>query len=375
MALQGSGVKEKIALFVGSLEGGGAERAMLDIGRGLAQRGYRVDLVLMRATGPYLADVPDSLRVVVLDTDKLMATLPALMNYLRRRRPSLLLSTLTTCNTAALLARVQLRRDLPVIVRLAAHFSMDYATSPLRGRISLVLERALWRFADAVVANSCAVADDLRRIAPSISPRVRVIRNPVVWPNLPARAAEPVENPWLRTGQVPVVLAAGSLHPNKDHATLLKAFALVVGERTARLVIMGEGTERDRLLALARELGIAGKVELPGFQHNPFAWMARARVFVLSSIVEGAPNVLVQALACGTTVVSTDSPGGAREILGDGVWGALTPVGDHAALATAISEALDNPLPPGQLIRRANDFSAESSIDGYEDAIAAVLDR
>ena len=368
-------MKEKIALFVGSLEGGGAERAMLDIGRGLAERGFVVDLVLARSVGPYLEDVPDSVRVVALNTRGLVATLPALMNYLRSRRPSLLLSTLTTCNVAALLAGVQLRRCLRVIVRQASHFSMDYATRRLRGRIILSVQRALLRFADAVVTNSCAVADDLKRIAPRISPRLRVIRNPVVGPDLLVRAAEPVDHSWLHEDDVPVVLAAGSLRPVKDHATLLKAFALVAGERVARLVIIGEGVERGRLLALARELGIADKVDLPGFQRNPFAWMARARVFVMSSLFEGAPNVLVQAMACGTTVVSTDCPGGTREILGDGAWGTLTPVGDHPALAAAISKAMDNPMAPGELMGRASDFSAESSISGYEDAIAAVLNR
>ena len=367
-------MKETIALFVGSLEGGGAERAMLDVGRGLARRGFVVDLVLMRSSGPYLADVPDSVRVVDLDARGLLATLPALSNYLRRRRPGVLLSTMATCNVAALLARLQLRRGLRVVVRQASHFSTDYATRPFRGRIALALERALWRFADAVVANSRAVADDLRRIAPAIAPRVRVIRNPVVWPDLPARADEPVDHPWLRDGEAPVVLAAGRLHPVKDHATLLRAFALVAGGRDARLVVVGDGGERDRLLALARELGIAGKVDFPGFQRNPFAWMSRARVFVMSSIFEGAPNVVVQAKACGTTVVSTDCPGGAREMLGDGTWGALTPVGDHRAMAAAISAALDNPMPPGRLMERANDFSAESSIGAYEDVIAAVLD-
>ena len=368
-------MKEKIALFVGSLEGGGAERAMLDIGRGLAKRGFTVDLVLMRLTGPYMADVPDSVRVVALDTRGLLATLPALMNYLRRRRPSLLLSTLTTSNVAALLAGVQLRRRLPVIVRLASHFSTDYATRPLRGRIALAVERALWRFADAVVANSCAVAGDLKRIEPRISPRVRVIRNPVVGPDLPERAAEPVDHPWFTDTKVPVVLAAGRLNPVKDYATLLKAFALVADERVVRLVIVGEGAERDRLLALARELGIGDKVDLPGFQRNPFAWMARARVFVMSSLFEGSPNVLVQAMACGTTVVGTDCPGGTREILGNGRWGRLTPVGDHIALAAAITDAMDNPMAPDELIGRANDFSAESSISGYEKAIASVLNR
>ena len=176
-------------------------------------------------------------------------------------------------------------------------------------------------------------------------------------------------------GRVPVVLAAGGLRPVKDHTTLLRAFALVAAERSVRLVIIGDGAERDRLSELARKLGIDGSVELPGFQRNPFAWMARARVFVMSSIFEGAPNALVQAMACGTTVVSTDCPGGTREILGDGAWGALTPVGDHRALAAAISEALNNPKAPSALIGRANDFSAEPSISAYEEAIAAVLNR
>lgn len=368
-------MKVKIALFVGSLGGGGAERAMLDIGRGLAHRGFVVDLVLMQSAGPYLEEVPGSVRVVSLNSYGLLATLPALMSYLRRRRPSVLLSTLSTCNTAALLARVQLRRCLPVIVRQASHFSTDRASRSLRGRIALAVERALWRFADAVVTNSSAGADDVKRIAPRISPRVRVIRNPVVWPDLRARAAEPVDHPWLSDDDVPVVLTAGRLNPVKNHAALLRAFALVAVERTARLVILGEGAERDPLLASARELGIADKVDLPGFQRNPFAWMARARVFVMSSLFEGSPNVLVQAMACGTTVVSTDCPGGTREILGDGAWGALTPVGDHRALAAAISDAMDNPMAPGQLIKRANDFSAESSINDYQDAIAGVLNR
>ena len=365
----------KIALFVGSLRGGGAERAMLEIGRGLAERGFVVDLVLIQAIGPYLEDVPESVRVVGLNTHGLPATHAALLNYLRRRRPSVLLSTLPTCNVVALLAKDQLRHSLAVIVRQASHFSMDHASRRFRGRIGLSLERALWRFADAVLTNSRAVAGDLKRIEPRISRRVRVIRNPVVGPDLPERAAEPVDHPWLNENEVPVVLAAGGLRPVKDHATLLKAFALVARERIARLVIIGDGAERGCLTALARELRIAETVDLPGFQRNPFAWMARARVFVMSSLFEGSPNALVQAMACGTTVVSTDCPGGIREILGDGAWGTLTPVGDHGALAAAISEAMDNPLPPGELIGRANDFSAASSINGYEAAIAAVLDR
>ena len=263
-----------------------------------------------------------------------------------------------------------------MIVRRGVPLFHELRDPPSSGTDCLLsVERALWRFADAVVTNSPTVAAELKRIAPQIAPRVRVIRNPVVWPDLAARAAEPVDHPWMSDDRVPVVLAAAGLRPVKDHATLLRAFALVAAERIVRLVIIGDGAERDRLLELARELGIADRFDLPGFQRNPFAWMARADVFVMSSIFEGAPNALVQALACGTTVVSTDCPGGTREILGDGRWGALTPVGDHAALAAAISEALENPMAPSGLMGRANEFSAESSISGYESVIVEVLGR
>ena len=180
--------------------------------------------------------------------------------------------------------------------------------------MTLILERALWRFADAVVANSFGSARDLKRIAPGIAPRVRVIHNPVVWPDHRTKAAEPVQHPWFAQN-TPIVLAAGRLVNRKDHATLLRAFALVAKARPARLIIIGEGEERDNLGALADELGIADIVELPGFRRNPFAWMAKASVFVLPSVYEGSPNVLIQAIACGTPVVSTDCPSGPREIL------------------------------------------------------------
>lgn len=362
----------KIALFVGTLGGGGAERAMLDIARGLAQRGFVVDLVLMRAEGPYLEDVPDCVRVVDLNATARLATLAGLTRYLRRQRPDLLLSTLASANVAALVANILVGRRVAVVVRRASHYSMEYADHGPGGRATLILERALWRVADAVVANSFGAARDLKRIAPGIAPSVRVIHNPVVWPDHRTKAAEPVEHPWFAQ-QTPVVLAAGRLINLKDHATLLRAFALVAKARPARLIIIGEGEERDNLGTLAHELEIPDLVELPGFRRNPFAWMAKASVFVLSSVYEGSPNVLIQAMACGTPVVSTDCPSGPREILQDGTLGALVPVGDHSAMAEAILAAIDDPIESTRLMSRANDYSAESSIRRYVDVIAEAL--
>ena len=162
-----------------------------------------------------------------------------------------------------------------------------------------------------------------------------------------------------------MVLAAGRLTSVKDHATLLRAFARVLCSRPARLLILGVGPERENLLKLADHLGLSQCVDLPGFDPNPFAYMSRSRVFVLPSRYEGFGNVLPEAMACGTPVVSTDCRSGPREILEDGKWGRLVPVGDWRAMAEAILDTLDNPIPSDQLIFRASAFSSDASIDRY----------
>ena len=163
---------------------------------------------------------------------------------------------------------------------------------------------------------------------------MRVVPNPVPHDDVAAMAAAPLDHPWFDEPGVPVILSAGRLVGQKDFSTLIRAFAQVVKSRPARLVILGEGRERGALAALARELGVAEGVDLPGFVANPFAWMARARVFAVSSIYEGLSMVLVEAMACGTPVVSTDCPHGPRELLEDGRWGRLVPVGAGGASAT-----------------------------------------
>ena len=181
--------------------------------------------------------------------------------------------------------------------------------------------------ADGIVAVSQGVADDLIRLLPVVSPRVTTIYNPVVTLGHAAKAAVPIKHPWFDAENVPVLLSAGRLVPQKDYATLLRAFAEVISSRPARLVILGVGPERENLLELAECLKVSQQVDLPGFEVNPFAYMSRSRVFVLSSRYEGFPNVLAQAMACGTPVVSTDCRSGPREILEDGKWGRLVPVG------------------------------------------------
>ena len=354
-----------VALFVPSLHGGGAERVILDIAAELVNRGVPVHLVLVRAEGHYRDLVPDGVRLIDLNSHRTAASLLKLVRYVRREQPTALLSTLSHANVVALLAKLLLRGRLHVVARVENTLSEMFDTGTFKQRQALRLLKLLIPAADGIVAISQGVADDLCWLVPDASHKIMTIYSPVVWPDHADKAAAPVEHPWFDSESAPVVLSAGRLTTVKDHATLLRAFAEVRRLRPARLVILGVGPERENLLELADGLNVSQHVDLPGFDVNPFAYMSRASVFVLSSRYEGFPNVLVQAMACGTPVVSTDCRSGPREILEDGKWGHLVPVGDWRAMAEAIMDTLDNPIPSGQLIARASDFSADASIDRY----------
>ena len=358
-----------VALFMGTLGGGGAERVMLDIGRLLACRGVAVDLVVIRAEGPYLEILPEDVRLVDLKSRRVITCLVKLLRYLRRERPRTLFATMETAVLVALIAKVSFARSVRVVVRQANTYSALFAHASFKDRMILRVLKVLMPRADGVVANSNGSADDLGRSVPGVAGRVQVVPNPVVTPELREQAALPVEHPWFGDTGVPVVLSVGRLAPVKDHTTLLRAFARVVWSQPARLVILGEGPERGNLLRLAEQLGIAEQVYLPGFRVNPFAYMSRSRLLAHSSRYEGSPNVLVQAMACGTPVVSTDCEHGPREILEGGKWGRLVPVGDAEAMAEAILETLRDPIEPGLLVSRASAYSAEAAIDRFMQVI------
>ena len=362
-----AGRTRRIAMLMPSLAGGGAEKMFLMVAAGLARRGFAVDLLIERAEGPYVELVPEGVRLLRLDARLSGTTLPKLLRYLHRERPDVLLSNLDWTNAFALIAKKFFAREPRVVVRQAAVFSAALAES--RFRIRGVVMRALKRLlpsADAIIAVSRGVAEDLERHLPGAArDLVRVVPNPVVDSELAARAAAPVAHPWFADRRVPVVLSAGRLHSHKDFPTLLRAFSEVVKSRPARLVILGEGPLLARLRALARELRIARAVDFPGFRTNPFAYMAKARVFALSSTSEGLPAVLIESMACGTPVVATDCPYGPREILEGGRWGRLVPVGDHQSLAGAIRDTLDHPGDPGLLVARAGRYAVEPAVDQY----------
>lgn len=352
--------RPRLTLFLPTLGGGGAERVLLNLARGLVERGHPVDLAVASPLGPLADALPPGVRLVDLGAGRVLRAVRPLAAYLRRERPAALLSALPHANLAAVGAWERAGR--PCRLFLSEHLDPIswLAHAPLRERwIFPVLMRLAYRRATGVVAVSAGVADGLARLTGLPRERVTVIHNPIVSPEIAQQCAQDLCHAWLRPGEPPVVIAVGRLTAQKDPHTLLRAFALLRTWRPARLLLLGEGELRADLERLARTLGVSDSVSFAGFQPNPFAFLARAAVLALSSRWEGFGNVLVEALACGTQVVSTDCPSGPREILADGRFGWLVPVGDPLALAAALEQALTHPLPRSMLQERARDFTIE----------------
>jgi glycosyltransferase involved in cell wall biosynthesis len=360
-----------ISIFLPSLEGGGAEHAMCNLAIGLAGRGLPVDLVLAKKIGPYLRDVPPTVRVIDLASRRLIASAPKLVRYLSRENPRCLISALTHANIVAIISHLLAGSRTKLIVSEQVSFleAQIHARS-LRDRLLPILMRLLYKKADSIVAISRGVADQVAIALGGSANEITVIYNPLVSETLLQRAAESVDHPWFSQREPPVVLAAGRLVPQKDFQTLLRAFAILRRTRMARLMILGEGPERAMLYKVAQKMGIADDVEMPGFVENPYKYMKRAKVFVCSSLFEGLPNVLVEAMACGTPVISTNCPSGPSEILEQGRWGRLVATGDVGGLAMAIEQVLDEVAHPNVRSRAAM-FTIKNITDAYLDVALA----
>jgi len=334
-------VETKLAIFLPSLSGGGAERAMLNLAHGLAEHGCAVDLVLAQAKGPYLSDVHAPIRLVDLKASRVLSSLPALVRYLRRERPKALLSALDYANVVALWAKRLAGVPCRVAVNEQNTISRS-ARNSARRRQRMVphLVKLFYPWADYVIGDSQGVANDLLELTGLPHERIKVLYNPVVTPELREKARAPLNHPWFAAGQPPVLLAVGRLTQQKDFPTLIRAFAQVRRTRPARLLILGEGPDRPELAALVNQLGLEDDVAMPGFVENPYAYMSQASLYILSSRWEGLPTVLIEALYCGPPIIATDCPSGPREILANGQYGVLVPVGDVAGLAQAIEAGL-----------------------------------
>jgi glycosyltransferase involved in cell wall biosynthesis len=356
-----------ISFFLPNLDGGGAERAMLHLAAGMAKRGIKTDLILAKAEGEYLEKVPPEVRLINLNSRSPVIFWKTLnlRRYLQQEQPTFLLSALDILSAATWAKRLA-GTPTKVIMCVQTNLSQQFKNdSGIMSKIRPYLVKQWYPFADGIIAASQGVAEDVSQISGIPVKNIDVIYNPVVMPELFDKAKEPINHPWFASGEPPVILGVGRLVPQKDFPTLIKAFAIVKQQISAKLMILGEGEKRLQLEALVRELGLENDVDMPGFKDNPYTYMAKAKLFVLSSAWEGFGNVVAEAMAVGTPVVSTDCPSGPAEILENGKYGKLVSVGDVNALANAILEALKNPTNSQLLQERALDFTVDNVVDQY----------
>lgn len=352
---------------------------MLQLANNFAAHGHQVDFVVSRAHGPLRQELSPSVRLVTLCSWRerfpwgrrshrrwWLTSLIGFVRYLQREQPAAVLATSYFPNIIALSARALVRVPSRFVIRVSNHLSETTVRKQMFSRQwRLQSARLLYPQADAVIAVSAGVAEDVARVTSMPRERIAVIDNPVLSAEIEDKANSPLDHPSFAPGSPPVILAAGRFVQQKDFPTLLRAFARVRAVRPVRLIILGEGRQRQTLTTLISTLNLTDEVSLPGFVQNPFPYMAHASVFVLSSVTEGFPGVLVEAMACGCPVVSTDCPSGPAEILEGGIYGPLVPVGNEAALADAILSVLNEPPDPHLLRERVAQFSVERAADRY----------
>ena len=369
-------MKKRIVFHAPSLQGGGAERVFVLMANEMAARGHAVTLFVWSAHGPNAELRHPAVRLVSLDLPMRgegfgkIGTLKGLARsaaFLRRERPD---AVFTGPEFANLLMAVALLAG----VRRTAFFPSYHAAASLRSaglgsRIAPALTRLVARRATKAIAVSAGVGRDL--VARGFrEDQIAVIHNPLPPARPPGNGPKPWQAELAAMGDGPVIVTLGRLVPVKDHRTLLKAFSLLEPAQGHRLVIFGEGPLKENLVAYAAELGISGQTLFPGYVNDPPACYASADLFVLSSTSEGFGNVLIEAMAAGVPVVSTDAPYGPREILAEGRFGPLVPPGNASALANAIAQTLAKPLPADELRRRAADFGNDVVGDLYESLVS-----
>lgn len=355
--------KARIGVVTFSAGDGGNDRMLVRLARGLNDHGCAVDFITRTAQAPYLAELPTGVRRIVLHEKSVRDRTHALYRYVRHNQPDVLLSGKRSDQETVKAVRMA-QAPTRVFFRVGTTLSARNENQGLlKNWWRMRRMRRLFPQADGIIAVSYGVARDVQRLLGIPSERIHVVANPVVTPEMLTATPPPPRHPFYTSPrEAPVIMGMGGLRHAKDFPTLLRAFAMVVRSRPARLIILGKGRLLENLKALSRSLAVERWTDFPGFVENPYGYLAHADLFVLSSLWEGSPNVLTEALAMGTPVVATDCPSGPREILQNGYYGRLVPCGDPQAMAQAILEALENRPDPSFLKQAVVRYTLQASI-------------
>lgn len=374
--------KIRISFFLPSLEGGGTERNVVNLLRNFNKNDYDLFLVLGEKKGVFLKEISQDIPIIDFNANNSLIVFLKLIKYFKKEKPDFFVSAFPHFNIISILARNFSKAKTKIIIteHTPPSFFPDAVKSIFRKLIACIflpfLRKIIYPKADRIVCVSQGVAEEFSNIN-GAKEKVRVIYNPVAEERIHQLSQEPVKHPWFQNANIPLIISVNRLIKIKDFPTLLSAFVLVLKEQSARLVVLGEGEERQKLEKLSEKLGISENVAFLGFQENPYKFMKRSSVFVLSSKFEGFCNALIETMTCGTPVVSTNCVSGPGEIIENGKSGILVPVSNPQALAEAILKVLNNPSLAHKFSdegkKRAEYFSVEKSVKEYEKLILELL--
>ncbi len=366
---------KRIAFFSYDLRIGGAEKMVVTLLPKFADAGYLVDLVLVNQGGELLSQADPRVNIVNLGKSHSASALFPLISYLRKNSPDVLISNLTHLNNVAILARRLSGASAMLIATEHSTISLNNLAKGGKERWLVQISRLLYPSADKIIVVSAGAAKDLQETLKISAGKIGVIHNPIHPEQIRRLKEEPVDDPWLSDKTIPLLLSVGRLAKEKNYPFMLDVFRQVTEKRKVRLMILGEGEERPVLEQMVRDLRLADVVRMPGSIRNPYPYMAHAAIMLCTSHYEGFNIALAEALACGTPVISVDCPHGPAEILDNGRYGTLIPIGEKDRMAEAIIRGLEHPetLPsPTVLQQRAEIFSVDKVFADYQRTIAGI---
>lgn len=336
--------QNKIAFFLPDLGGGGAERVMVNLANGLSKRGFDIDFIVSKAIGPYFKEISNEINIISFNNTRIIFSIKNLWLYIIKKKPKCIISALSAANIIAIIASILCFKRVKVVIREANNIEEEICNEKkIKNKIIYKLKLIFYHFANIIIVNSKGSANAIEKNIKYISKnKIKILNNPVIDEKLINKSNFLVNHKWLCPKKHPVILGVGRLTIQKDFETLIKAYKIVRDKIQCKLIILGEGELRKKLYLLVEELGIKEDVDMPGFIDNPFNYMKNCDVFVLSSKYEGSPNVLIQAMAVGNRIVSTNCNSGPAELITSDEYGYLVPVGNVEEMANAIFNSILN---------------------------------
>ncbi len=339
-----------IAFFLAAFSQGGAQSVMVNLANSMAKKGLRIDFIAADCTGPFLNQVDSQVNIIDLKTKRMSRSLFGLVAYLKQAKPDILLSTQKHTNITACLTKFFLKTKTKIVLRESSTPSKSYEQCTIKNKIVYQIAKLFYPYADYFIGQSDGLSRDFMTFYNVLEEKLATIPNPIISKKIIELSEAPCDHPWFQE-ETPILMSIGRSCVAKDFATLIRAFSIVRKQKACRLIILGAMASENaaifnNLKKLIKELGVAADISFPGFKDNPFPYLRKAKVYVLSSIYEGLPGALIQAMAMGCNVVATDCPNGPKEIIDRGESGILVPVKDFKKLAAGILHHLNNPMIP-----------------------------